>query len=421
MFWLPKWKKQAKLVLKGSQKFINFKRDLIDAEGMETIKSAQQAVKNALRDNDKDLTKKKCTLLDKACKSSINNFTPTSWITENTESIFVAIAIALGIRAFFLQPFTIPTNSMQPTLNGIHSHIISQEDWPSAPVRFFHKFTHGRSYVSAISKLDDEITGLHEYRTKRFFTKTQIQFANQPPITISGSASSLIALNPKLERLFQQDPKNQKNTLPIKANEVIAEGVIDAGDMVLVDKFSYHFRKPKRGETFVFDTRNIEQIHRKLSKIGQQDGKLVTQFTEQLGGAHYIKRCVGVPGDVISLDGNGAILINGEIATDAGLQYAMALTGFKRPENFKGYLLANDSFQLQLEYPNLINSPEKKIVLAGEDQKQFAEYAAFGDNTANSSDSRYWGKVKEYNLVGPAFFSLWPFKHEVNQHWGFIK
>ena len=38
---------------------------------------------------------------------------------ENAEVALVAIALALGVRAYFLQPFKIPTHSMRPTLLGI--------------------------------------------------------------------------------------------------------------------------------------------------------------------------------------------------------------------------------------------------------------------------------------------------------------
>ena len=42
----------------------------------------------------------------------------------------VAFAVAFGIRALYLQPFKIPTSSMQPTLFGIHS--VDRKDPDSA-------------------------------------------------------------------------------------------------------------------------------------------------------------------------------------------------------------------------------------------------------------------------------------------------
>jgi len=44
---------------------------------------------------------------------------PNSALRENIEVALVAIAVAMAIRTFFLQPFKIPTGSMQPTLYGV--------------------------------------------------------------------------------------------------------------------------------------------------------------------------------------------------------------------------------------------------------------------------------------------------------------
>ena len=46
---------------------------------------------------------------------------PNAAWRENVEVLLVALAVAMGIRTFFLQPFKIPTGSMQPTLFGVTS------------------------------------------------------------------------------------------------------------------------------------------------------------------------------------------------------------------------------------------------------------------------------------------------------------
>ncbi len=46
---------------------------------------------------------------------------PNAAWRENVEVLLVALAVAMAIRTFFLQPFKIPTGSMQPTLFGVTS------------------------------------------------------------------------------------------------------------------------------------------------------------------------------------------------------------------------------------------------------------------------------------------------------------
>ena len=120
MLWTPKWKKEAKLTIKGSKKFISFKRDLLEEGHLKNILARQEDVREAIKTKDKKEVKMNCNLLEQECRRSLDNYVRPSWIAENTEAFFVAIVVALGVRAYYLQPFRIPTGSMQPTLNGIN-------------------------------------------------------------------------------------------------------------------------------------------------------------------------------------------------------------------------------------------------------------------------------------------------------------
>ena len=82
---------------------------------------------------------------------------------ENAEVALVAIALALGVRAYFLQPFKIPTHSMRPTLLGILNQS-EQNRPPGVFLRLLDFVIEGKTYHRAIAPRDSQILSVREAR-----------------------------------------------------------------------------------------------------------------------------------------------------------------------------------------------------------------------------------------------------------------
>ena len=94
---------------------------------------------------------------------------------ENAEVALVAIVLALGVRAYFLQPFKIPTHSMRPTLLGILNQP-EDKNPPSWPMRIFELAKEGKSYHKAVAPREGQIVSVREGRLFGFipWTTTEI-------------------------------------------------------------------------------------------------------------------------------------------------------------------------------------------------------------------------------------------------------
>jgi signal peptidase I len=153
----PKWKKEARLLAKGARKFVHYKRDLLKPERVDEIESRRADLLAAIKANDRSKSDEASKQLRATCEHALPHEKPQSWLEENVEVMFVAIVIALGLRAYYLQPFRIPTGSMQPTLNGIVGKPLPEAEWPGFVARTFQRISKGRTYVKVVNDRDRQI------------------------------------------------------------------------------------------------------------------------------------------------------------------------------------------------------------------------------------------------------------------------
>lgn len=156
----------------------------------------------------------------------------TGWVSENLEAVVVAVVLALIIRHFVMEAFVIPTGSMAPTLLGDHFDV----ECPSCSYRF------------ALGKNEHELTTV-------------------------GDVQQVTASCPLCERVFDLSRTSAD---------------VRGGNKILVNKFLYRLRPPKRYEVVVF-------------KFPREPWK------------NYIKRLVGLPGETLVVK-NGDLYVDGKLA-----------------------------------------------------------------------------------------------------------
>jgi signal peptidase I len=387
---------------KGVQKFVHYKRHLIDAEKLAAIRKGLDELRllEATRPDQATL-KKAQDELEALCRGAVpaSHAKPVGWLPENVDVFFTAIIVALGIRAYFLQPFKIPTGSMQPTLNGVVSASMPEEKpFPSVPLRAWEWLFNSRSYNDIRAESDDAVVKLTERNFLVFFTRATIHMRSGKTHGVSSTRAALAAG----AGWQMKEGGELVAEVPVRAGEIIFRGSSQGGDHLLVDKMSYHFRKPKRGEVFVFSTKGIKGI--------ESGGS----FRPEFGSQNYIKRLCAVPGDTLEITADHQLLINGERARGFGFERVMSMQ-----DGYNGYLIPPPPYPSVTKFDLRPGHFETTLGRFWRNDVRVPQpiYWAMGDNQQSSSDSRFWGPVPQVNLVGPALIVYWPF----GNHFGLIR
>jgi len=297
--------KHVREMVQGARKWLRINRDLLTAAQVLAITTKIEELEQALKtDNAKAAAMRSDELEQKIHGALPPQKSPT--IRENVEVLLVAVIVAMAVRTFFIQPFKIPTGSMQPTLYGVFP---APNDRPS-------------SYVDRPPNMLERLAGI----------------------------------------IFQ-------------GNMYEDYGFRRRGDHIFVDKISYHFRKPRRGEVIVFDTTHIPEI------------------PAPSRGNFYIKRLIGLENDTIQIK-PPYVLVNGEVLDGRD--------AFKRiyscTNDYNGYVIP-DTFPSAKYFPSSASTytvPPKHLF-------------PMGDNSRSSLDGRFWGSVPQEDVVGRAVFVYWPF------------
>jgi signal peptidase I len=125
-------------------------------------------------------------------------------------------------------------------------------------------------------------------------------------------------------------------------------------DRVLANRFLYHLEEPERGDIVVFET--TDRIRQRCME-----------------GGTFVKRIIGLPGETVTVNGDGLVSIDG------------------RPLDESGYV-----------------DPGRRGGTFGTYRVDESAYFLLGDNRRESCDSRSWGSLPEASIIGEVFAIYWP-------------
>ncbi|AVQ39788.1 signal peptidase I [Clostridium botulinum] len=170
---------------------------------------------------------------------------------------------------------------------------------------------------------------------------------------------------------------NSKVFAKVQVQQSSMENTLFTNQQLIVDKLSYNFVEPKKGDIIIFHENKekgtiaedtLEMVDNIISKFN--NNKTDIEEDDRL-----IKRVIGVPGDEVDIK-DGYLYLNGK----------------KLEETYANGETISREFKLPIKIP------ENKLFV-------------LGDNRMVSKDSRMFGLVDYKQVEGKAIYRVYPFNH----------
>ncbi len=431
-------RRRARAVLSERSAFLSLQSDILpDAERSALAASLRRLAKACRRGTAPEETAAALSEVDAATSAAsavipANRFAA---IAPFVETVVVVLGVVMPLRAYFFQPFKIPTGSMQPTLFGIHAE---DADGPGffdscKPLQVLQWAVTGRWYRDVTARADGTfVVSTDHLRAPGYnlFTLAGETFKVPSDVLVRHERDMLRISDP-----MPDNPSTARTELlrgRVRRGDRVWSGYVVSGDQVFVNRLLWYLRPPKRDEVVVFSTFaqtiSLESASGAETRAAEAARRGESLLSVPLWGfsldyrAHpirglppwqfYIKRCVGLPNESVSVD-PPRILADGVPVSSGlpGMERVEAMRESPSGPAYAGYRNTGDP-----ELGRLAN-PRTPLGRAGDSIRTGDGYLPMGDNTLNSYDGRYWGPVPRRQMLGPGAFAYWP----VSVRWGRVK
>ena len=347
-------------------------------------------------------------------------------LREVVETVIVAFGVALAVRAYFFQPFKIPTGSMQPTLYGIHAEDADGPDFFDrfTPLKILKWAATGRWYRDAVAARDGSLAIWTDHVGAPGYV-----LASLAGETFKIPQDAMERHENELLRFHDLRPDDPTASRPgalrgtVRKGDRVWRGYVVSGDQVFVNRFLWYLRPPKRDEIVVFSTSKTERAPASGTAAAAPGRRTLhvpffgfdlaldeTPIPGLMPGMFYIKRLVGLPGERVSVDPPRLVVDGKPVSGFPGIDRETSRGPSRTGPNYAGYHLTGDPELGRNSNPSWpLGRPGAEIAVGD-------AYLPMGDNTRNSFDGRYWGPVPRPQMLGPAALVYWP----LSVRWGSV-